>query len=344
MTGAGPRPRVLDSAPSVPDSSFAGTGFFVQDQFKPTQRVRITSGLRADRFDLRTKDTAGFDPVVAAATPEEQTDSALSGNLGASVDLGEGFMVSGHLGRAFRSPNLFERFFFGRGSVGGFVVPNPELQPETSWQVDTGVHYRSGVFRVSANYFENRLSDLIGSAAGLFEGSPTLSGQPVFQNTNIGSARIRGFESTVEAVVNAWGSEWRPTTSVAWQRGENRMTGEPLPLIAPLISQARLRWAPRKSRLWSEIGMVAVPGSNRVPEGFIPIRAYTVFNWRGGYELLRGESGLAARLPAGLSAVNFYGGVENLGARTYFGLFEPVPQPGRDLRFGMELRFDSSAR
>ncbi|MBI1357850.1 MAG: TonB-dependent receptor [Acidobacteria bacterium] len=344
MVGAGPSPIVLDAAPSVPNSSFSGSGIFLQDQFQATRRLRITGGLRGDRFVLETSDTPGFDPGVSAVLPARQTDSAVSGNLGASVDAGGGWLFSANLGRAFRAPNLFERFFFGRGSVGGFIVPNANLEPETSLQLDTGVHFRSGPAKVSVNYFRNRLDNLISSAAGTFQGQPTLAGQPIYQNINIEEARIQGVESSAEFSAQALDSQWRPTFSVAWQRGDNLVTGQALPLIAPLVAQARLRWSPQRSRLWSELGMVAVPGSQRVPEGFTPIKAYTVFTWRAGYELIRGESGLGAHLPAGVSSVNLYAGLENLGGRTYYGLFETVPQPGRDFRFGVELSLDSSAR
>jgi len=344
MTGAGPSPLLLDNAPSVPQSSFSGTGLFFQDEYQPTSRVRILGGLRVDRFDLNVFDTPGFDPGILEVLPENQTDSAVGGTLGATVDLGEGFLLSGNVGRAFRAPNLFERYFFGPGSVGGFIVPNAGLKPETSLQFDGGLHFRSGPLKASVNYFRNTLDSLISSAAGTFNGQPTLQGQPVFQNINIGEARIQGVESTVDIKFNAAGSQWTPSFNLAWQRGDNRSTGQPLPLIAPFVGQAWLRWSPRKSRLWSELGMTAVTSSDRVPEDFTPIRAYTVFSWRAGYELVRGEYGLAAHMPAGLSSVNIYAGLENLGGRTYFGLFEPVPQPGRDFRIGMDLSFDSSAR
>ncbi|MCB9386085.1 MAG: TonB-dependent receptor [Bryobacterales bacterium] len=344
MTGAGPSPIVLDAAPSVPNSTFAGTGLFIQDQFEPTRRIRLIAGLRADRFDLNVKQTPGFDPDVAATILGKQTDSAISGNIGTSIDLGAGLLVSGNLGRAFRAPNLFERFFFGRGSVGGFIVPNPNLQPETSLQLDTGVHFRSGPVKASVNYFLNHLNDLISSAAGVFDGMSTLQGQPVYQNVNIEEARIQGVEASAELAVEGLGARWTPTFTAAWQRGDNQVSGQPLPLIAPFIGQARLRWSPRRTRLWSEVGTVVATSSDRVPTGFTPIRAYTTFTWRGGYEMVRGELGIGSKLPPGISSLNLYAGLDNVGNRTYFGLFETVPQPGRDFRFGIDIHLDSSAR
>ena len=215
MTGAGPTPRLISNAPSVPDSSFSGTGLFFQDQYQPTSRVRILGGLRVDRFDLNVFDTPGFDPQILGALPEDQTDSAIGGTLGATVDVGRGFLVSGNVGRAFRAPNLFERYFFGRGSAGGFIVPNSNLEPETSLQFDGGLHFRSGPLKASVNYFRNTLDRLISSAAGTLNGMPTLQGQPVFQNINISDGRIQGVESTVDIKFNAAGSQWTPSPGSA---------------------------------------------------------------------------------------------------------------------------------
>ena len=90
--------------------------------------------------------------------------------------------------------------------------------------------------------------------------------------------------------------------------------------------------------------MMLVTSSDRVPEGRQPIRAFTTLGWRGGYELVRGESGFGSKLPTGISSIRFYAGLQNFTNRHYFGLFETVPQPGRDARVGLEITFDSSAR
>lgn len=340
----GNRVLVLDDAPSVPNSTFSGTGIFLQHQYEPLNRVRLVAGVRLDHFALKATPTQNFNPTVSDAIVGTRNDTAVSGNAGASIDIANGWTVSGNLGRAFREPNLFERFFFGRGSVGGFVVPNPALEPETSVQLDTGLHFRRGPAKASVNYFRNNLSDLISSARGTFNGSDTFAGQPVSQNVNIADARIQGLEASSEFALSGLGAQWTPIIAAAWQRGTNRTDNQPLPLVAPFVGQAGLRWSPRGLRVWSEGRARIVTGSERVPAGFNPIPASTVFTWRGGYELVRGERGLGALLPRGIASVNFHASIENLANRLYRGLFETVPQPGRDFRFGIDLNLDTSAR
>lgn len=341
---AGPVRQLIDNAPSVPDSTFSSAGVFLQDEFAATPRLRLSAGARLDRFRLRTLPTENFDPVVLASIGGQRTDTALGGNAGASYQLATGWLVSANVGRAFRAPNLFERFFFGRGSVAGFVVPNPGLRPETSLQLDIGTRVQHGGLRAAFHYFVNNLRDLISSAPGSFQGQTTIAGQPVFQNVNIAQGRIQGVESTAEVGFSAGRSRWSPFVSAAWQRGTDRAAGEPLPLIAPFVGQAGLRWMPQRLRAWAELRSRVVTGSDRVPPGVSPISGFTVHTWRSGYEVLRGEAGLGRLVPAYVASVNLHFSVDNLAGRLYRGLFETVPQPGRDFRFGLDLNIDSSAR
>ncbi len=338
-----PAQLILSQAPSVPDSTLSGLGFFLQDQFELGSRLRFVAGVRFDRFRLEASQTANFDPN-AFNIIENRTDTAVSGNVGTTVQLSSGWLLTANLARAFREPNLFERYFFGRGSVGGFVVPNPDLEPETSVQFDVGTRLHRGPARITFNYFLNRLNDLVVREPATFMGASTIAGQPVSHNVNLDEARIQGIESSAEFFFNGLGSQWTPFLSLAWQRGTNLTNGEALPLIAPFVSQAGLRWQPRRLRLWTEYRMRLATGTDRVPTGAQPVQGFTVHAVRWGYELAREEHGLGAHLPRGLSGINFHFGVENVGDRLYRNLFETVPEPGRSFRFGMDIHFDSRSR
>jgi hypothetical protein len=117
-----------------------------------------------------------------------------------------------------------------------------------------------------------------------------------------------------------------------------------LPLIAPLIAHARLRFMPRGTRAWSELQSRLVKSGHRVPANELPVPGYTVFAWRSGYELTRSERWTRVLLPSGVASVSLQCGIENLANRLYRGLFETVPQPGREFRFAVDLNFGSTAR
>ena len=62
----------------------------------------------------------------------------------------------GNVGRAFRAPNLVERYFQGSAEGSGFQLANPDLAPETSLNVDLGLKFRTGRLYAEAIWFRNR--------------------------------------------------------------------------------------------------------------------------------------------------------------------------------------------
>ena len=88
-------------------------------------------------------------------------------------------------GRAFRAPAFWELFLNLPGAISG----NAALQPSTINTVEFELGYRSKNLRVSANYFDNRIRNFIGSTKPIsiqgivaslsFENSPGLNVQGV---------------------------------------------------------------------------------------------------------------------------------------------------------------------
>jgi vitamin B12 transporter len=92
------------------------------------------------------------------------------------------------IGKAFHAPSFNDLYYPGFG--------NPDLKPEQSRSREIGMDYAAGAQRVSATYFDNRITDLISFA---FDPS-TSSYFPV----NVAKARIRGAELSYDA-------RWRGT-------------------------------------------------------------------------------------------------------------------------------------
>ncbi len=341
---AGPSSTLLSLAPSVPNSALTGTGIFLQDQVQVARRLRLTGGVRFDRFTLTAEPTPNFDPQAFGLIATDRDDTAVTGNLGASFDLLNGWVLTGQVARAFREPNLFERYFFGRGPFGGLLVPNPDLQPETAVEFDIGTRVQRGPLRTSLHYFVNNLRDQLVRVPATFQGQPVVGGQPVFQNVNVEKSRIQGVESSTELDFERGNARWSPFLMLAWQRGNNLSQDEPLPFIAPFVAQVGVRWQPKGARAWGEWRTRVAGGTDNVAPGLLPISGFTVHSWRWGYEVVHGEGPLGGRLPKGLAGLNFHFAFENATNKLYRGLFETVPQPGRSLRFGLELNLDNSAR
>jgi vitamin B12 transporter len=132
------------------------------------------------------------------------------------------------LGTAFRAPDSTDRFGFGG---------NPDLEPETSHNVELGVRHQIDPQQsVALSAFQNRIDNLI-----VF----TVSEAPQGRVENIGRARIRGLEAEYEG---RWGP-WQARLSALIQDPKDLDTGELLPRRARRSLTALLAYATERYAL-----------------------------------------------------------------------------------------------
>jgi outer membrane receptor protein involved in Fe transport len=115
---------------------------------------------------------------------------------------------------------LSDRFY--RGPVGrGFIEGNPDLDPETSLQVDVVARYDTGGLAVSGAFYDYRISNLI---------ERYQPGPNSFLYRNRGAARLRGAELEVRAAPRR-GFSLAMTAQAS--RGRDEADGTPVDDIAP---------------------------------------------------------------------------------------------------------------
>ncbi|MGH9333104.1 MAG: TonB-dependent receptor [Vicinamibacteria bacterium] len=323
-----PFERPLGGAPSVPDARLTGLGLFLQDEWAVHERAHLNLGLRGDLFHTEAEADRGFEGPIG----DPRTNSTSTGTAGLVVDAFPGGSLYGRVSRAFREPNLFERYFFGRGSVAGFVVPNPELRPETAIDVEAGLRLSTRPMRLDLGYFHNRLRDLIASVPGTWNGSPTLGGQPVFTNTNVERARIQGVEASLELAFQAKRQSFLVYSRNSYLRGTNLTSSTPLPLIAPYLTTTGIRWIAAEGKWIQDLELQAAAGSDRVPQGARRLEGFAVLHLRGQVSLFERDGFFSERrgLPSRLSW-----GIENATDRAYELLFSGIPAEGVDFKLGL---------
>lgn len=128
-----------------PDAEATTVGGFVEATVEVTERLSITPGVR---FDHYSRDPDGGDLA-------DVSEGFFSPRLGVSYRATDEIQVFGNIARAFRAPNLTELYADGVhfsvdpevlrpgvtfNGVNSFV-PNPDLEPETSTQVELGARY-----------------------------------------------------------------------------------------------------------------------------------------------------------------------------------------------------------
>ncbi len=210
--------RTIRNTRSVPDADLTNIAVFAQDEFRVNNRLKLIGGVRYDRFMTNAKPTAEFtlDPRFTPSQIEDLgllgltdglkvNNTAITGDLGAVYRLTDNISASARIGRSFRTPNLFERFFTDPGSVDGFLVGNTKLVPETGINFDTSVKFNTSRFAGAVTYFNNYYENFLATPiARDRDGNPITLPRPgrpplaVYQTQNVRKARIQGFEAELE--------------------------------------------------------------------------------------------------------------------------------------------------
>ena len=349
-----PLVRTEDRSKSVPNATFGNLAFFAQDEHQLSGWLRLVGGLRFDSFDINSERTPGFD-LPAFFTPSQiqdlnlngladglkVDDHAVSGDLGVVISPVQTVSITARVGRSFREPNLFERFFTDFGSAAGFVVGNPALKPESGINVDTGVKVRTARFAGSFTYFNNTYKDFLTSVPAIDRtgspiGIPAGTGRPpipVFQTVNLGRTRIQGVEIDFESSIKLSHGVLNPFGNLSYLRGDDLEDDVPLDFITPLKTVIGLRWQDERDRFWSEYSARIVNTQSRLSPEFLqsnggPEAGFAAHDLRGGVTFKR-ES----------LRIGFTVGLENVGNRFYSEQFVFAPARGRSVTFGTSLRF-----
>ncbi|HXV75823.1 MAG TPA: TonB-dependent receptor [Candidatus Polarisedimenticolaceae bacterium] len=258
---------------TIEDARRIDTGIYVSAEGAVTPVVALASGLRFDW--VRSTNEGGYFGDLAVDNSEPSGYAALT--LGAFG----GFSTTLQYSHGFRDARLSDRFF--RGVTGaGFITGNPDLEAETSDQLDLALRYTARRWRPAIYVYDYHIDDLI-------ERFEDPSQPDFFFFRNRGRAEIRGVELELESELPR-GVTLLLAGSVA--EGEALDDGTPLDDISPenLLVQARKVLG---SRGWVQlraawVGELDEPGPNEVA-----LDAYTVVDAAAGW---RFDSGLELQL------------------------------------------------
>lgn len=203
----------LRSRPRIPDGArYLSYGFFAQNTFTAIpERLRVSGALRYSVASYKSE--AENAPTDANGRPlfpdDNQRFNALSGRIGAVLNVGKGFDIAGKYTRGFRAPNTTDLGIIGlvgngfevdaatAASLGGLVgttagadavssgIPVTRLRPETSDNFDLSLRFTRERVRAEVSAFTNKLSDvyfdqalvLPQGAVGQFLGSDRITSQ-----------------------------------------------------------------------------------------------------------------------------------------------------------------------
>jgi len=184
---------------AFPNAEATTIGVFAEATVGLTEGLDLIAGVRFDSYERDPND-----PTLAVAEEE-----FVSPRIGISYRPNQNWQVFGNVSRAFRAPSLTELYNSGLHFPGGgpipdnFFVPNPNLEPEESTQVEIGSRFDAGdVFRsgdrlsFGANVYYASVDNYIQQEVDTFGGTTTFS--------NVDSATLWGFEAEADYDAEAW--------------------------------------------------------------------------------------------------------------------------------------------
>ena len=173
---------------------------FLQQDWRPSSRVRVVAGIRWDRISDRFHGDASGQADHDAWSPR----LALSVRVG---DLGRSpLSVFAAASEAFKAPTLdqlFDPHPFPDFRGGSFTVSNPGLQPQRAKTIEAGLSRESTTLRYEASLYRTEVRQEI-------DFDPA-----TFRYVNIGRSLHRGVEASARWTLSPG---WEPFLSWAWTR------------------------------------------------------------------------------------------------------------------------------
>jgi len=267
-------------------------------------RWQLAAGLRVD--SIRTVNRGGYFGDISTS------NSDLSGFLALTRNLGAGVEATLQIARGFRDPLLSDRYY--RGITGrGFITGNPDLEPETSRQIDIAVRWRRDRLAVAGYAYGYRIDNLIERYR--------VDGDFFFRNR--GAGEITGLEIEASWIVS---QKLEFQLGAHWIRGEVVDDKTPSDDVPPPGITAVFRGTPTNKWWWMVRGAVFTtndrPGPNELERP-----GYAVLDAGFGWKLSRTlELGLVGR---------------NLLNRSYIASADEdaVLAPGRSVQLSIRGRF-----
>lgn len=235
-----------------PQASWSSYAAYLTHEYKANEQLTLQAGMRYNQFVLDAAFDTRFYPFPF--TEAKINEGALTGSLGAVFRPTSTWVFNANLGTGFRSPNVDDVGKVFDSEPGSVVVPNPNLEAETAYNIDFGVaKVFSDILKIDVTAFYTYLDNamvrrdfmLNGMNEIMYDGE--LSQVQAIQNA--ASAKVYGFQVGVELKLPAGFSF---STMYNYQHGEEELDNgdrSPLRHAAPAFGSSKLNFSAFKWRL-----------------------------------------------------------------------------------------------
>lgn len=260
----------------------------------------------------------------------EQSSPVVSGNLGIVWNGSEGWRIAVNGSTGFRMPNVDDLAKVFDPQPGSVVVPNPDLKPEKTFNLDLNVTRQvTDQLRWENVVWATAFRDAIVTDVFLFNGQDSIDYDGelsrVLANQNKRKANIFGFSTGLEADLSG---DLALYCSVTFTRGrivEDEASNSPLDHIPPLYGRVGFRWHTAKASVESfalfngkkkleDYNLEGEDNLQYAPRDGMP--AWVTVNLRGRYKINR--------------FLTVQAGIDNLLDMQYRTFASGINAPGRN--------------
>lgn len=273
--------KIIGEKP-LPDSKYKSFGIFAQDDAELIkEKLSLSLGARYDKININGETT--LNPIyeivngVINTKPVGQSilwnrmdamNNSYSGNIGVKYSVNPNLDFTLGLGLSFRSPSLEERFqYIDQGSY--VRVGNPNLNPERGKSADFGIRYYSSQLKIVSSIFFNYFNDLVTEMPGTFEG------RNAFIKTNIGEARLYGFDLRTD--YNFY-NDYIFYATASYVKGDDITANGNLPEIPPLNGNLGIKFG-LFDKVQADFSSTIFSAQNKVAAGELKTPGYAYFNF-----------------------------------------------------------------
>ena len=276
-------------------------GLFFTFDYSLAPSLEIDGGIRYTYFSIQA-DVNGQDMGKSTGSP--------SLFLGIIKKINSDMSIFINLGSAFRFPSLSEAFYTGITGR-NYVIGNPDLEPESSWNIDAGLKIASKKFAMGLYLFTNHIRDMI---------ERYRNEDDIYTYDNIDAGRIYGGEIELE---------YHPLTNLElfghffYYKGKSTTTDAPLnDLPAPRLVLGGKFFV---DRFWFQLDFLHSLKKTNPGPAEVENDAFTVLDIKGGIYFS--------------SAFSLYVKVSNLFNQRYYPNADPDIPPAKGLNITAGLHF-----
>jgi outer membrane receptor protein involved in Fe transport len=318
--------------------SFHGISPYIHGEYSPTERLRLSAGLRHDHVGFKFENNIAATSVAATSFYGQASNTSinythLSPKFGATFALSPDTHLFGSLNHSFRAPSEGDLFRPATDTVAARAVLAAQsaltLKPVKGDQAEIGLRGRAAGISYDVVAYELVKSDDI-----LTYTDPVTN---VRSSSNNGSTRHRGIEAAIGIPL---GKAWRADIALSTARhnykewvvpGSASLSGKEMAAAPRSLANTRLIWMPGEGTSlqleWTHIGAYWRDDANTSRYD-----GHDLLNLRGGMDL-----GKQLRVSAS---------VNNLADKRYADSSSissgvPVASPGlpRSLQVGLEAKW-----